>query len=681
MIIEIEGIGQVEVDDAFAELTPTQQNQFVEQIRREVELGAGTSEEAKEPAETQRIRSIAQGATLGFADELEAALRNPASALGSALGLSEGKNYKENLETIRKKLESYRSENPIEALAYEMGGAGVTTLGLGALTAGTGGAAAGAATSARLAPLAARAAAVGAAEGGVAGFGAGEGGFQERLKSAGTGALIGGTVGAAAPIAVQQVGKTGRRVMDALGVGGQKRAMTFSERKMLEAFERDGLTPEQAMQKLEEARGMGIEDITPADLGENLAGAGWRAQATPSGERSKVAEQFVERRSRQAEQISEQAKEMSGAEGATGIDYLDDLAAKTQAEAQPAYAKAYEVELDAQPFQNMAKSKVIQDAYDKALRIADIDPDVDVSGMPKDLSKFFGEEMQGGGYVGMPTELAHEIKKGLDVLIEGQTDAVTNKVTKEGRALVNLKNRWNSEIIDQNDAYRVANEQFADNARLRDAYTAGFDFTKISEKELVKRVGKMTPPEKEALRVGLISQVEELASKTGDATYFVNTVFGTPRKRAALRLVFDDPAQFEQFERFMKFQAQKMKTTRKVMGGSATAERMMQAADADIDPSSIFSITGQLATGNVPGALQAAGSQAAARAAGMSEKSAAEMSRMLFETDPAAQRAMVNRLMPRQAAYEAARRQIYRRPEAYSGIIGATGGLLAGRSE
>jgi len=52
MIIEIEGIGQVEVDDAFAELTPTQQNQFVEQIRREVELGAGTSEEAKEPEET-----------------------------------------------------------------------------------------------------------------------------------------------------------------------------------------------------------------------------------------------------------------------------------------------------------------------------------------------------------------------------------------------------------------------------------------------------------------------------------------------------------------------------------------------------------------------------------------------------------------------------------------------------
>lgn len=679
MIIIIDGIGEVEVSDDFANLTQAEQNEFVNKIRRQVEMGDKSSQEAAQPPERQRGRAFMQGVTLGFADELEAAIRNPASALGSALGLSEGKNYKENLDVIRKKLESYRTANPIEALAAEMAGAGVTTVGAGLATMGTGAAATTAATSARLAPLAARAAMVGAAEGGIAGFGAGEGGFRERAKTAATGAAIGGTVGAAAPIAVQQVGKYGRQVMDALGIGGQQRALTFAERKMIEALERDGLTPEQAAERLREAQDLGIEDITIADLGESLRGQGWRAQAVPSEGRQKVVEQFAERGQRQAEQITEKAADVADVLGPTGINYLDDLTERVEAQARPAYAKAYEIELDARPFANMAKSKVIQDAYQKALRIADIDPDIDMSGMPKDLSQFFSEEMAGGGYVGMPTELAHDIKKGLDVLIEGQTDAVTGKVTKEGAVLTKLKKRWNETIANQNDAYRAANAQYADSSRLRDAYKAGFDFTKISEKELVKKVSAMSLPEKEALRVGLISQVEELASKTGDSTDFVKTVFGTPRKRAALRLAFDNAEQFEQFERFMKLQSEKMRTTRKVMGGSETAERLMATEDAGIDPQQIFGIGSQVAVGNIPGAISAAGSQAASRLSGISERSAEELSRMLFSVDPAEQQLILRELQRRQAQDQLQRGRLMSRPELYSGIIGATGGLLAGQ--
>ena len=679
MIIVIDGIGEVEVDDAFKNLTKTQQNIFVDQIREQVRAGAKNKQDADKPVEKQRGRAFAQGVFLGFADELEAAIRNPVSALGSALGLSEGKSYKENLDVIRKKLDSYRSANPLEALASEMAGAGVTTLGLGALTAGAGGAATAAATSSRLAPLVARTAALGAGEGAIAGFGAGEGGFSERAKTAATGAAIGGALGTAAPLAVQQGGKLVRRVGDTLGVGGQKRADAFAERKVLENLDRDNLTPDTALKSLKEAQDLGIEDITIADLGENLRGSGWRAQIVPNKQRQKTIDQFDERKTRQAEQITEQAKTLSNTTEDTGLTYLDNLTEKVQRQARPAYKKAYEVELDAAPFASMAKSKVIQDAYKKAVDIADIDPDFDISNMPKDLSKFFGDEMKGGGYVGMPTEVAHEIKKGLDVLIENESEAITGKLTKRGAALNKLKNTWNREIIKQNDAYRIANEQFADNARLKDAFKSGFDFTKISEQELVKKVSKMSAPEKEALRVGLVSQIEELASKTGDATNFVKTVFGTPRKRAALRLAFDNSEQFARFEKAIKFQVDKMKTTRKVTGGSETVERKVQLDDGGMDASSVLNVGTQAFLGNIPGAAMSGAQRAASRLQGLNEKSAGRMSQMLFETDPRMQQGILNQLQQRQISDAERQRRLLRRPEVYSGFLGATSGLLAGR--
>jgi len=61
------------------------------------------------PAPTQRLRSIAQGATMGGADELEASLRSAVS----------GETYDQALADIRGKMKAYQQQSPLEALAYE----------------------------------------------------------------------------------------------------------------------------------------------------------------------------------------------------------------------------------------------------------------------------------------------------------------------------------------------------------------------------------------------------------------------------------------------------------------------------------------------------------------------------------------------------------------------------------
>jgi len=45
--------------------------------------------EALKPPDTERLRAMAQGASLGFSDEAIAALNNPMSAIGGTLGIGD----------------------------------------------------------------------------------------------------------------------------------------------------------------------------------------------------------------------------------------------------------------------------------------------------------------------------------------------------------------------------------------------------------------------------------------------------------------------------------------------------------------------------------------------------------------------------------------------------------------
>lgn len=81
---------------------------------------------AGKPVETQRLRTLAQGATLGFADEIEAAVR---SVIPERFG---GREYEDIRNELRGKLAEYKKANPGEALTYEVAGAFLPSLGMAA---------------------------------------------------------------------------------------------------------------------------------------------------------------------------------------------------------------------------------------------------------------------------------------------------------------------------------------------------------------------------------------------------------------------------------------------------------------------------------------------------------------------------------------------------------------------
>lgn len=690
MKIEIDGVGIVEVDDSFENLSVTEQNSYVETIKSQASSGQSSGDfnptdsgepvqrEPFVPAEKQKARTFAQGVSLGFADEIEAAARNPLSALGSLFG-AEGKEYSERLETIRNGLEAYRKENPREALAMELSGAILPTIGAGALTLGTGGAAVAASTGARLAPTLLRAAKIGALEGGVAGFGAGEGGLANRASTAATGAVLGGTVGAVLPVATRSAGRVLGKVLEGSGITGAKGAARSSDARVLSALEEQGFTPEQALQKLTEARSVGANDVALADIGPRLGSLAQKAQGSPNEASEEIAERFASRRDGQADQISERL--VSGSKTSDtplGLDYVDDLAERTAAQAEPLYARAYKKDLNAKPFQALAQRDAVQKAYKEALKIADADPNVDVRGLPSDIGSFFNAEMAQGNSVFMPTKVAHQVKKGLDAIIESQTDPLTGKITSEyGRTLVGLKKNWNDQIVKQNKDYGAANLAFGDKAKLKGAYSLGFDFMKQSEASLVKKVSKMSKPEKEALRIGLVSQVQELASKTGDTTNFVKTMFGSPKKKAALRLAFDSSDDFKDFEKFMTLQSQKFDTEGKIASASKKTDVELDGSGS-VDFSPAAGALGNLAFGNARGAAANLAGGLARKVSGVSNLGAKEISESLSTANPKEQIELLNRLAELQRKKQKASSKRINQPEYYSGVLGAGLGLEIG---
>lgn len=181
--VKIDGVGVVEFDDNFKNLSKQEQQNLVNQVAdRERGMSRAKPQENLTETDTEYLRAALQGILFGFGDEAE----------GLAFGLydaaTKGKSfkqaYKDARDNARKEIEQFREDDPLAAYGTEVlaslptalvGGAGLAKAGI---SAGKGlGAAVGR----------------GALEGAAYGFGAGEGDAVDQATSA----IIGGATGAA----------------------------------------------------------------------------------------------------------------------------------------------------------------------------------------------------------------------------------------------------------------------------------------------------------------------------------------------------------------------------------------------------------------------------------------------------------------------------------------------------
>jgi len=607
--VEIPGVGEVEFPDSMS-------NDEIANVIKSGMQGSVMAAPVPFSPRAEAVRSAAGGAAFGFADELEAALRT---------GSISGQQYEELRNTLRAQQKQFQQDYPVTGTITEFGGALAAPFGIFKALGRAAPAVQQAITGTTLPSQFARGAATGAATGALTGAGTAETDVGGKALETG---VFGGVVGGTVPLVLRGAGTVIKNVLTASGVGDQPGA---ASKMIANALQKENLTTQEAEQLLVEMERVGVPRPVLADLGKSLQDLAYSAYVIPSGQKASTA-RFLE--SRMIDQPSDIVKglvEKAGlGKNVNGYEYLQFLAENQKAAASAKYPLAYSKNIYAKDFRQFMDRPVFQDAYKEAQKRAAVYGDT----LP-DLDIFLSDRK-------VPTDVMHQIKIGLDRIVEKETDAITGKVTGYGNDVSKVRKEFNDLIKTKNEAYKKANAEFADNERIKSAFEVGQKYQKLDYKEALDNLKNMNDAEKEAFRLGMMSDVNSRLEnfKGGD---FARQVFKSDKQKSLMRYAFTDQNQYNDFVKYVDALEGQTKTAKALMGGSQTGERLSTSQGA----AELGSLAQNYARGGLTGVAMDIARQGLARTKGISGETSAELQKRLFATDPIEQRAILEELRKR----------------------------------
>ena len=553
-----------------------------------------------------KTRTAAQGLTLGFADEIEAGLRNP----GLLLGLDSSKQeYARDVANAREAVSNYREDYPGRSAALEMGGALLPLAGSYAASLLTGGGAAPAAatTTANVSRLASKipqvvrnmgkGGAIGGAEGMAYGVGTQEGDLSQRSflnRDAKTGAGIGFLMPA------------GLRGLGALN-NARRNPLTRAER----AFE--GLMGNEMggadITDMFQARNLDKPEMA-ADLNDSMQRRLGALEGMTGSQGKVIGNQLAERTARQGERIVDDLTETTGVPLNNTDAYAAKVMAERRANAGPLYEAAYEAGevIDDAPINEMLRSDDMRSAYNDGLRIYNSQnsaralrgeprlPELpDFPDFAKGEPAFLGLRELDNIYRGMRTQSDTAFRAG---------DSALGKALKdEAEALKDRLDKLVPEYGQARAVYRSDSEALESLADGRNFWKKG----NISARTLKDDMKDLDPASQILYRAGAIDQLrlDIRATEKVDGKGYVdaaNKFFSRGDQRDRTRLLFPDGAEGDQafaaFENRLRQENQMMDTMGRTKGSRTTP--LGEEVRAQLDDERFFSWdTNKSLSGNI----------------------------------------------------------------------------------
>ena len=562
------------------------------------------------------VRSVAQGATFGFADELEAALRS---------GSISGPQYEALRNRLREQQKQFGYDYPVTSTATEIGGALAAPLGAFKLLGRAAPAVQEAITGTTTLGQIGRGTATGVATGTLTGAGTAEQDVGRQSLVAGG---IGGVLGGFLPVGVKYGTGVVKNILIASGIGDQP---TAASKLIANALQKDKISADEAHAMLLEMERVGVPRPVLADISKSLQDLAYSSYVIPSAQKAETARFLESRLIDQPNDIVKGLVDRAGlGKNVNGYEYLTFLSENQQKAAAAKYPKAYNVAIDARDFRKYVDRPVFAEAYQEAQKRAGV--------YGQNLPDL--EQIRNAQFV--PTNVLHQIKIGLDRVVESNTDKVTGKVSSYGRDVSIVRKEFNDLIKAKNPDYAKANKEFADNERIRSAFETGQKYQRMDYKEALDNLKKMNESEKEAFRLGMMADVNSRLEnfKGGD---FTRQIFKSDKQKSLMRYAFTDPAKYDEFVKYVDALSGQSKTAKGLMGGSQTGERLAISENA----ANTAQLAQAYATGGLTNTALAALRSAAARTKGISSETAAELQKRLFTADPIEQAAIIAELKAR----------------------------------
>lgn len=579
------------------------------------------------PVEAGFGRSLLQGLSFNFADEIEAALKS---------GSISSKEYENQLARVREGIKQYEQQYPGRAFAGELiGGLAPTAAALIAAPF-TGGATAPAAIAGAtriaarvpsLGGMALRGAGYGAASGAVSGAGGAEGGLGNRASSATLGGLTGAVLGGSSPLVTQAVSSGGKAVKGVFKSTQPQDALNKAQELIAKKLLQEGLDPtELAAKQAQRNLTLGSRDETLADYaGESMRRLARGAMAIPQSAQTETRQMLIERAKGAGPRITQDLTDLT-AVGARDIqDVTDEIIRNRSALAAPLYDQARSAgQISSSTLDNLLKkSKDIQQAISDARRLpqfADL-ADNDMVMLDKAYK-----------YVG-------------GIANEARQSGKTNRANDLDDLRVSLLKAIEKEVPVYGQAVKI----FADESVLKDALDAGSKkFLKKKPSEITRELAKFSDEsERQMYRLGAIQSVRDDIYASKDTADIADKYLNSREMRDRMRTVFNSDGEYEAFVKNLERERQMAITRSRIESGSPTAPIGQDIAElSGPAPSEILTATGQLMRGDlVGGGLNLMG-QFVPRMQGLNENVAEQVARSVLNPSFAQQQQILTNISP-----------------------------------
>jgi len=522
-------------------------------------------------------REFAGGLSAEFSDEAEAAARAPFS----------DKDYGELLQEIRQSRKRFSEENPLTAAGLNVAGGIGSIFVPGAAALGRGAQAISGIS--RLASPLARTVATGALAGGVSGFGAGEGGFGERLISAGTNATLGAGFG----VGAQGLGALGRYAGETRRALRQTGAADDEARAAGVLYDRltaSGISPRDLGARLDTERAAGI----PTMLATSTPEFG-RVSENVLREVSENRPAFAERLA--AQQINAPSRARTAVETAVPTpDYFatadqvqDTLRRNANAAYDAAYAAAPEIR-DPRIMRALDRPD-IRGAYMNALENSEREQTAAIL-RGEDPSKYQMKELfepildaegslTGLGATGKTVpdlRSLDQIKKALDRRVSA---LYASGQGGDATALKDVRDDF-VKRLDQvgPPEYRAARAQFKGDIEIKQALEEGLKSNTLRWQQVAELARDYSPGELQAFKTGFMQNIARGFEDTSRSRNFARELVVSDQKRRSLQAL-TNPEEFRVLETVLRREAELFDQTSRVLGGSQTAGRLAEKQALD----------------------------------------------------------------------------------------------------